>query len=37
MAVGNNNDIGVRSFALQFRQLLPAVFGANSYFGDFFA
>ena len=32
-----NNNLPVRSYQKQFRQLLQAVFGAQSYFGDFFA
>lgn len=36
-AAGDNNNQSARSYALQFRELLQAVFGARSYFGDFFA
>ena len=36
-AQGDNNDQAARSYAKQFKELLQAVFGAQSYFGDFFA
>lgn len=36
-AAGDNNNMSARSYSLEFRQLLQAVFGARSYFGDFFA
>lgn len=36
-AAGDNNNQSARSYALQFKQLLQAVFDVKSYFGDFFA
>jgi len=36
-AQGDNNDQAARSYSKQFKELLQAVFGAQSYFGDFFA
>ena len=36
MAAGNNNNQSARSYSKEFAQLLPAVFGVRSYFGDFF-
>ena len=35
-ADGNNNDLSARDYQLEFKELLQAVFGAQSYFGDFF-
>ena len=35
-AEGENNDLSARSYAPQFKELLQAVFGVQSYFGDFF-
>lgn len=35
-AAGENNDRDVRSYQKDFKQLLQAVFGAQSYFADFF-
>ncbi|MFR8875009.1 MAG: hypothetical protein ACLVHV_17130 [Oscillospiraceae bacterium] len=35
-ADGNNNDLSARDYQLEFEELLQAVFGAQSYFGDFF-
>lgn len=36
--MGNeNNNLNVRSFELEFKSFLQAVFGVQSYFGDFFA
>lgn len=34
---GDNNNIAARSYSKQFKELLQAVFGVDSYFGDFFA
>lgn len=36
-AAGDNNDLAARDYQLQFKELLQAVFSAQSYFGDFFA
>lgn len=36
-AAGDNNNQSARSYALQFKQLLQAVFDVKSYFSDFFA
>lgn len=33
---GENNDMPVRSYQLEFKKLLQAVFGKQSYFADFF-
>lgn len=33
---GENNDLPVRSYALEFKKLLPVVFKKLSYFADFF-
>lgn len=33
---GENNDLPVRSYALEFKRLLPVVFKKLSYFADFF-
>lgn len=33
----NNQNLPVRTYQKQFRELLQAVFGAKSFFGDFFA
>lgn len=33
---GENNDLPVRSYALEFKKLLPVVFKKLSYFSDFF-
>lgn len=35
-AAGDNNDQAVRSYQLEFKKLLPAVFKKMSYFADFF-
>lgn len=35
-AAGDNNDLPVRNYALEFKKLLPAVFKKMSYFADFF-
>lgn len=35
-AAGENNDQNVRSYQLEFKKLLPAVFKKMSYFADFF-
>lgn len=35
-AAGDNNDQNVRSYQLEFKKLLPAVFKKMSYFADFF-
>src|SRR5690625_7589099 len=32
----NNNNIGARSYQLQFKEMLQAVFQKRAYFGDFF-
>ena len=37
MAKGNNNNQAARSYMPQFKELLQAVYEAQSYFGDFFA
>ena len=37
MATGDNNNLAVARYQRQFRDLLQAVFGVQSYFGDFFA
>lgn len=34
---GENNNQSVRSYSSEFRELIQAVFGVQSYFGDFFA
>lgn len=36
MGAGNNENLAVRAYSKQFKELLQAVFAANSYFGDFF-
>lgn len=36
-AAGDNNNQSARSYALEFKELLQAVFAVKSYFGDFFA
>lgn len=36
MATGENNNLSVRSYQPQFRELLQAVFAARAYFRDFF-
>lgn len=36
-AQGDNNNQSARAYTKQFRELLQAVFGVRSYFGDFFA
>ena len=36
MAIGENQNQSVRSFAKEFKELLQAVFESKSYFGDFF-
>lgn len=36
-AAGDNQNMSARSYSLQFKELLQAVFGVKSYFGDFFA
>lgn len=36
-AAGDNNNQNARSFSLEFKEILQAVFGVRSYFGDFFA
>ena len=36
-ASGDNNNMSARSYSLQFKELLQAVFGVKSYFSDFFA
>lgn len=36
-AQGDNNNQAARSYTKQFKELLQAVFGVKSYFGDFFA
>ncbi len=33
---GANQEKGVRTYAMQFKELLPAVFAKKSYFNDFF-
>ena len=33
---GANNEKGVRTYGMQFKELLPAVFAKKSYFNDFF-
>ena len=33
---GENNDLPVRSYALEFKKLLPVVYKKKSYFSDFF-
>lgn len=35
-AEGNNNDLAVRNYQLEFKKLLQAVFKKQSYFSDFF-
>lgn len=35
-AAGDNNNLPVRSYQLEFKELLKAVFGKMSYFADFF-
>lgn len=35
-AAGDNNDLPVRNYQLEFKKLLQAVFKKQSYFGDFF-
>ena len=35
-AAGDNNDMPVRSYQLEFKRLLKAVFKKMSYFADFF-
>jgi hypothetical protein len=35
-AAGENNDLPVKSYQKEFKQLLQAVFAKQSYFGDFF-
>jgi hypothetical protein len=35
-AAGENNDRDVRTYQLEFKKMLQAVFGKQSYFGDFF-
>ena len=35
-AAGDNNDMPVRSYQLEFKNLLQAVFKKMSYFADFF-
>src|SRR5690625_3004185 len=35
-AAGENNDLPVRTYQKEFKQLLQAVFRKQSYFGDFF-
>ena len=35
-AAGDNNNLPVRSYQLEFKELLKAVFGKMSYFSDFF-
>lgn len=35
-AAGDNNDLAARSYQLEFKKLLQAVYGKQSYFGDFF-
>ena len=35
-AEGDNNDLPARSYQLEFKQLLQAVFRKQSYFADFF-
>lgn len=35
-AVGDNNDLPVRVYQRQFKELLTAVFNKKAYFGDFF-
>lgn len=37
MAKGDNNNMAARSYSKEFKELLQAVFGTQSYFGDFFA
>lgn len=36
-ASGDNNNLGVRTYMPQFKELLTAVFGVQAYFDDFFA
>lgn len=36
-AQGDNNNQAARSYSKEFKELLQAVFGKQSYFGDFFA
>ena len=36
-AAGDNNDLPARSYQLEFKRLLQAVFKKQSYFADFLA
>ena len=36
-AQGDNNGLAARSYSKDFKELMQAVFGSQSYFGDFFA
>ena len=35
-AAGDNNDVPVRSYQKEFKELLKAVFAKQAYFADFF-